>query len=105
MTAPAIEDGCQPKLRILCVGTGRDGTQSLYHMIQNVLDRSGGGQAMHEYYCREFYQAFCDRAETGDPSHDAELMRMVAECPYDCIVGNGYASILPLFAAHYGRGL
>ena len=30
---------------------------------------------------------------------------MVAECPYDCVGGNGYAAILPLFAAHYGRGL
>jgi hypothetical protein len=105
MTAPAAEDGCRSKLRILCVGTGRDGTQSLYHMLQFLLDRSGGGEAMHEYCCREFYQAFCAQAETGDPAYDAELARMVAACPYDGIVGNGYAAILPLFAARYGRGL
>ena len=30
---------------------------------------------------------------------------MVADCPYDSIVGNGYAAILPLFAEHYGRDL
>jgi hypothetical protein len=30
---------------------------------------------------------------------------MVAGCPNDCIVGNGYASVLPLFAEHYGREL
>jgi hypothetical protein len=105
MTQSAGEEGPPLKLRVLCVGTGRDGTQSLYHMIQHLLDRSGGGQAMHEYCCRELYQAFCDRAETGDPSGEAELTRMVAECSFDAIVGNGYAAILPLFAARYGRGL
>jgi hypothetical protein len=105
MTRPAVEDSPPSRLRILCVGTGRDGTQSLYHMIQHLLDRSGGGQAMHEYCCREFYQAFCEWAETGDSSYDAALGRMVAACPYECIVGNGYAAVLPLFAARYGRGL
>jgi hypothetical protein len=105
MTQSAGEDRRPSRLRILCVGTGRDGTQSLYYMVQHVLDRAGAGQAMHEYCCREFYQAFCDGAETGAPAHDAALARMVAECPYECIVGNGYAAILPLFAARYGRGL
>ena len=60
---------------------------------------------MHEYCCREIYQAFCDFSETGDGRHADALKRMVADCPYDSIVGNGYAAILPLFAEHYGRGL
>jgi hypothetical protein len=74
-------------------------------MVQHLLDRSGGGQTMHEYCSRELYQAFADQAETGASSFGTELARMVAACPYDCIVGNGYAAILPLFAAHYGRSL
>ena len=59
MRTDAVENGLPSKLRLLCVGTGRDGTQSLNHMVQHLLDRSGGGQAMHEYCCRELYQAFC----------------------------------------------
>jgi SAM-dependent methyltransferase len=93
------------KLKILCVGTGRDGTQSLNHMIQRVFGQTGGRQSVHEYCCREIYQAFCDFSETGDGGRAEALARMVAECPYDSIVGNGYAAILPLFAERYGRGL
>jgi SAM-dependent methyltransferase len=93
------------KLKILCVGTGRDGTQSINHMIQRVFGQTGGRQSVHEYCCREIYQAFCDFSETGDGSRAEALKRMVADCPYDSIVGNGYAAILPLFAERYGRGL
>jgi SAM-dependent methyltransferase len=95
----------ESRLRILCVGTGRDGTQSLNYMIQRVLTASGDLQTMHEYCCREICQAFCDLKETSDDSCADALKRMVAGCPYDCIVGHGYAEILPLFAQHYGRGL
>jgi hypothetical protein len=92
-------------LKIICVGTGRDGTMSLNHMIESVFAASGGGQTMHEYCCREFYQAFCDYRETNAAVWWANLQRMVADCPYDAIVGNGYAAVLPLFAERYGRGL
>jgi SAM-dependent methyltransferase len=93
------------KLKILCVGTGRDGTQSLNHMIQRVFGETGDRLSVHEYCCREIYQAFCDFTETGDGRHADALRRMVADCPFDSIVGNGYAAVLPLFAEHYGRGL
>ena len=94
----------QEKLKVLCVGTGRDGTQSLNHMIEYVFAGSTR-HSMHEYCCREFYQAFCDLQETGEVAHAASIARMIADCPYDSIVGNGYAAILPEFARHYGRGL
>jgi hypothetical protein len=92
-------------LKTICVGTGRDGTTSLNHMIERVFATSGGGQTMHEYCCREFYQAFCDYRETGAVGGWTDLRRMVRECPYDAIVGNGYAAVLSLFAERYGRGL
>src|SRR6202044_4035424 len=47
-------------LKTIFVGTGRDGTMSLNHMVECVFAASGGGRTMHEYCCREFYQAFCD---------------------------------------------
>jgi hypothetical protein len=97
--------GSRPRLKVICVGTGRDGTQSLNHMIEHVFAGSGDRHSMHEYCCREFYQAFCDLQDTGDPGHTGAIERMIAACPYDSIVGNGYAAILPLFAAHYGRDL
>ena len=93
------------KLKILCIGTGRDGTQSLNHMIQHVFSKTGDRQSVHEYCCREIYQAFCDFTETGDDSYADALKRMVADCTHDSIVGNGYAAILPLFADYYGRHL
>ena len=105
MQAHAAGSSSPSKLKILCVGTGRDGTQSLNHMIQRIFGETGGRQSVHEYCCREIYQAFCDFSETGDGSRAEALKRMVADCPYDSIVGNGYAAILPLFAEHYGRGL
>jgi hypothetical protein len=104
--APTDASDPRPKLKIVCVGTGRDGTQSLNHMIEHVFAGSGGERhSMHEYCCREFYQAFCDLRETGDSSNANAIARMIADCAYDCIVGNGYAAILPLFAEHYGRDL
>lgn len=59
----------------------------------------------HEYCSREFYHNFCEYKETGEPSRLAELERLVANCSNDCIVGNGYAPVLPLFAQKYGRRL
>jgi hypothetical protein len=93
------------KLKILCVGTGRDGTLSLNHIIQHVFTAFGSQQSMHEYCAREIYQAFCDFHETDDNRYEDALRRMISECPYDSIVGNGYAAILPLFAEQCGRGL
>ena len=103
--AAAARSGPQPRsLKILCIGTGRDGTQSLCNMVQHIFTGSDR-KVIHEYCCREFYQAFCDFSETGDNRYDDALKRMVDECAYDCVVGNGYAAILPLFAERYGRGL
>jgi hypothetical protein len=90
------------KPRLICVGAGRDGTQSLYRMIQTVFDGTDGRSAMHEYCSREFYQAFCSYQETGDVQLLDEIRRMIVDCPYDCIVGNGYAAILPLFREVWG---
>jgi hypothetical protein len=45
------------------------------------------------------------RVAVGPARHFSALKRMVAECSHDCIVGNGYAPILPMFAEHYGRRL
>jgi hypothetical protein len=92
-------------LKVLSVGTGRDGTQSLNEMIQHVFVGSGGRQTMHEYCCREIYQAFCDFCESGGDCYAGAIERMVTGCPYDSIVGNGYAAVLPLFAQHCGSEL
>jgi hypothetical protein len=104
-TVHAADRTSRSKLKLLCVGTGRDGTQSLNHMIQHVYAGAGDRQSVHEYCCREIYQAFCDFQETGDGAAADAIERMIADCPYDSIVGNGYAAILPRFAERYGRSL
>jgi hypothetical protein len=96
-----IHAGAGPS--VICVGTGRDGTTSLYHVILELFGRDGSRQAMHEYKTREFYDTFCKYRETEAEVHLAELVRLVAECRYDAIVGNGYASVLPLFAERHGH--
>ena len=96
-----------PKLlRLLCVGTGRDGSTTVAHMLQEVFDRADGGQqAVHEYATVELHDLFADYRETRDPQLLAEASKIIAGCPYPCIVGNGYAGFLDLFADIYGRGL
>src|SRR5215467_13407763 len=95
----------QTRLRILCVGTGRDGTRSLSDMVGWLLAQSGGGRAGHEYASRRCHEAFCTFAETGDRALLGEIERMIDECPYACIAGSGYAAHLPLFAARARPGL
>jgi len=67
-------------------------------MFQEIYDRLGAGSAKHEYCAREFYNAFSDFKTTKDPRFLADIDRMIDECPYECIVGNGYAAVLPIFA-------
>ena len=93
-------------MEILCVGTGRDGTTSLAHMVQTLYDYYGDGRrAGHEYCSETFSDAFCRYHETRDECALAEIRDLIAECPFACIVGNGYAVALPFFTEHYGRGL
>jgi hypothetical protein len=58
---------------------------------------------MHEYQAREFYHAFSNLQETKEPRFLDEIRAMIDECPYDCIVGNGYAAVLPQFAERWGN--
>src|SRR5467141_2625029 len=95
-------DGCR-MLRLICVGAGRDGTLSIANMIQRLFDSAGGGErVMHEYRAREFYDAFSNFQETNNASYLDEICCLIDECPYDCIVGNGYAAVLPQFAERWG---
>jgi hypothetical protein len=70
-------------------------------MIQ-VIFGSDGRSSMHEYRSREFQQAFCSYKTTQNEQFLDEMRALIDECPYDCIVGNGYAAILPLFFEQWG---
>jgi hypothetical protein len=75
-------------------------------MIQAVFDAVGAGRrAEHEYQAPAFYEAFCGWRETGDELAQEQLRKMVRDCSADCIVGNGYAAVLPIFAQQFGREL
>lgn len=90
-------------LKIICVGTGRDGTTSLAEMIQCIFDDERlGRKVMHEWASVELYENFCNYAETKNEAYMEKIRDILINCPYDCIVGNGYASILPEFAKLFG---
>src|SRR5262249_50981675 len=94
--------GGRIRMKLICVGAGRDGTLSVADMIHRLYGQAGDGRrVMHEYQAREFYQAFCNFRETNDPRFLEEVRSMVDECPYECIVGNGYAAVLPQFAERW----
>jgi hypothetical protein len=93
-------------LRLVCVGTGRDGTTSLTQMIQEGFDARGGGEIVnHEWASVSFNAAFCDLKETGDPAHERRIRAILRDCPAAGIVGNGYAAILPIIAETFGSGV
>ncbi len=106
--APAVVS--RLALRLLCVGSGRDGTHSIAHMIEGLYDRQRGGvqsvhdgeangrSAEHDYRARELHGAFCSHRETGGVRYLDAIRGMIAGCPHECIVGSGYAAVLPLFA-------
>lgn len=85
-------------LQFLVVGTGRDGTVSLTQIINDIFRLNGiKAEAAHEYLSRDCYEAYCLFKETGDEEHRNRLRLLMRACPYQAIVGNGYASVLPLF--------
>jgi hypothetical protein len=99
-TQPSIPPARPPldtRLQVLCVGTGRDGTMSVSRMVQALFDAEGRGrQCFHEYGARALYQAYCSWRETGEERYLDEIDTLIRDCPYDAVVGNGYAPILHL---------
>ena len=94
------------RLRLVCVGTGRDGTQSVTHMFRDVMNDIGNGETVaHEYASRAFFEAFVESQEGDRQSGLAKARKLIEECPHDIIVGNGYAPWLPLFAEICGPRL
>jgi hypothetical protein len=90
-------------LRVLCVGTGRDGTTSLSRIMQDVFDHQGSGEiARHEWASRELNMLFCDLRETNDPGFEDRIRELILHCPYACAIGNGYAAVLPIVAEVLG---
>jgi hypothetical protein len=92
------------RLKVIVVGTGRCGTLSVAYLIDQIFRHEGKGRsAVHEYAARDFYEAFCLYRETGEEKHLAEIRRLVRDCNHDCIVGDGYAPVLPEIIAGCAR--
>jgi hypothetical protein len=97
--APRTATAGTSALRILCVGTGRDGTTSLARIMQDVFDQQeSGATAKHEWASSELNALFCDWVETKDPAIEAQIRELILHCPYACVTGNGYAAVLPIIA-------
>jgi hypothetical protein len=104
---PAMRDETMTRrLKVICVGTGRDGTSSLAQMIAKMSPPEVVGYAVgHEYKSREMFDNFCEYQETGDKKYIDALHDEIRHCPYECIVGTGYAALLSIFAEIYGQDL
>jgi len=90
-------------LRILCVGTGRDGTTSLSRIMQDVFDNQETGEtAKHEWASSELNVLFCNWMETKDPAFEHQIREWIMHCPHACVTGNGYAAVLPIIAEVLG---
>jgi hypothetical protein len=93
-------------LRVLCVGTGRDGTTSLARIMQDIFDHEGTGElARHEWASSELNMLFCDWRETNDPGCEDRIRELILNCPYACVTGNGYAAVMPIIAELLGDQL
>ncbi len=99
----ALRNSPSSTLRVLCVGTGRDGTTSLTRMMQEVFDNQGNGdRAVHEWASSELNELFCQLRETNDPGFTDQIRQTILDCPHACVVGNGYAAVLPIIAELLG---
>ena len=84
-------------LELICVGTGRDGTVTLTQLITQIFEKNNVlGTVGHEYHSVDFYNLFCEHCETGDEKILRRIKLLFQECPHKAIVGNGYASLLPI---------
>ncbi len=87
------------KLQVLGVGTGRDGTASLTEIVNRIYALNGvTAAAFHEYAASESYVNFCEFRETGKHKYLGQIEHLIRDCPYDAVIGNGYAFVLDLFA-------
>src|SRR3984957_264677 len=86
-------------LRLICVGTGRDGTSSVAQMLRRAYDAEAAGRpVMHKWQAVELQRAFCLFRETSDDRYAEHIRRVIRHCDHHCIVGAGYAAVLPFFA-------
>ena len=84
-------------LELICVGTGRDGTVTLTQLITQIFEKNNVlGTVGHEYHSVDFYNLFFEHCETGDEKILRRIKLLFQECPHKAIVGNGYASLLPI---------
>jgi hypothetical protein len=80
---------------LIVAGTGRDGTTSMAHFLHDLFAEEGGKRRVaHEFAARECYNRFDRFARTGDRSEMEALRKVFRTCPFDAIVGNGYAFVL-----------
>ncbi len=83
---------------ILCVGTGRDGTNSLALLIQNIFtENHHNGTAIHELHHKEIYNAF--HTSIDQESFTKAIERFISTWRLgDAIIGNGYAPAIDIIA-------
>ena len=90
------------KLEVIICGTGRDGTLSVAEMVREAFRINSINKTVcHEYEAGKFHDLFCELREKKCDNALKKIKNLISDCPYEVIVGNGYAAILEMFADQY----
>lgn len=82
---------------ILCVGTGRDGTVTMTHLINQIFAFEGKGRTCgHEILSRWIYNRLHQLGYEALCS-DGETLEMIQNCKYPAIAGAGYSVAQDVF--------
>jgi hypothetical protein len=85
------------KLKIIAIGSGRDGTVSLNELLNRMFQSARNNwEAYHEFGARDSYNYIDAYFHTKDPEIIKQCKRIFEDCKYEAVVGNGYAFIIPL---------
>ncbi len=89
-------------IKIIFCGAGRDGTNSIAHMLLDFF-RSNKlpYKLQHEYANQSFYDLFVRYTYDQDEVHINKIKDIIRECPHDFVVGNGYALFFEQFLEIY----
>lgn len=90
-------------IEVLVVGCGRDGTQSLTHILRDLFAANGReADVRHESDSVELYAGLPDYIRRGD---DRRLRAVMSAWRHDVEVSNGFAFCMPVVHAVFGGAL
>lgn len=93
-------------IKIVAIGTGRDGTTSLTMMLNQLFLLNGSEErAYQEWKVVECFNLFAEYRETLNNGCLEQFKDLISRCPWSTIVGNGYGFFLPQIHQVFGSDI